>query len=173
MNNTYDIAIVGGGIVGAATARQLQLEYPQKRILLLEKEKQPALHQTGRNSGVVHAGVYYQPGSLKADYCRQGMEDTKAFCAAYDLAYEECGKLLVACDELELQRMSALYERCEENGLQPQLLTQQALKQREPKVAGLGAIFVKQTAITDYTAITAKLLELFVQGGGRFNTDNR
>lgn len=173
MNNTFDFVIVGAGIVGAATALTLQQQFPSKRILLLEKESQPALHQTGRNSGVVHAGVYYQPGSLKAKYCRQGMLETKHFCQENKLAYDECGKLLVACDEVEMQRMNALFERCEQNGLEPQLLNQQQLNQREPNVTGLGAIFIQQTAITDYTAITTKMLELFVRGGGEVRFNNK
>jgi len=163
----YDVTIVGGGIVGAATAWQLKQQYPTKKILLLEKEQQPALHQTGRNSGVIHAGVYYAPGSLKAEYCRQGVQETLAFCQQYDISYEQCGKLLVATNDAEQQRLEALYHRCEQNQLQPQRLSQAELSVKEPNINGKEAIFVKQTGIVDYAQITQTMLNLFEQAGGK------
>lgn len=162
----YDVTIIGGGIVGAATAWQLKQQYPTKKILLLEKEQQPALHQTGRNSGVIHAGVYYAPGSLKAEYCRQGVEETIAFCEQNNIAYQQCGKLLVATNEVEQKRLEALYQRCEQNQLQPQLLSQAQLILKEPNIQGREAIFVKQTGIVDYSLVTKAMLEQFSKAGG-------
>ncbi len=112
---TYDYVIVGGGIVGVSTAWQLKLRYPEKSILLVEKEAGFSRHQTGHNSGVIHAGVYYAPGSLKADFCKRGVERTLAFCAQHNIPVENCGKLLVATNEQELERMHALYDRCLQN----------------------------------------------------------
>ncbi len=163
----FDMLIVGAGIVGAATAWQLQQRYPNKKILLIEKEKSPASHQTGRNSGVIHAGVYYQPGSLKAEFCRRGVDATIQFCRDYKLPYSQCGKLIVATSDKELKRMESLFHRCQQNGLQPQWLDQAQLKRREKNIRGLGAFYVQQTGITDYAAITQTMLKLFQQGGGQ------
>lgn len=161
-----DIIVIGAGILGAATAWQLSQQYPSKKIVLFEKEQGVAKHQTGRNSGVIHAGVYYPPGSLKAKFCRQGLEETLAFCQQQALPFEQCGKLLVATNELELERMVALYQRCEENQLSPILLSKQQLKQREPNIVGEGAIFVSKTAITHYQGITQRFVDLFKSAGG-------
>lgn len=113
----YDYIIIGGGIVGLSSAWQLQKRYPQASILLLEKEKTIATHQTGHNSGVIHSGIYYQPDSLKADFCRRGLEETIRFCQEHQIDYKQCGKLLVATDQLELARMQALYQRGIENSI--------------------------------------------------------
>src|SRR3546814_73078 len=107
----YQYCIIGGGIVGLATALELASRDGQARIVLLEKEDGFGLHQTGHNSGVIHAGIYYQPGSLKARLCREGAEATKQFCRDHDIPFETCGKLLVATSELEIERMAALEER--------------------------------------------------------------
>ena len=109
---TYDFIIVGGGIVGASTALSVKTKHPEKRVLLLEKENSFAKHQTGHNSGVIHAGVYYEPGSLKAEFCREGLKETISFCNIHDIPFEQCGKLLVATNTLELKRMKKLFERC-------------------------------------------------------------
>ncbi|MGJ8679026.1 L-2-hydroxyglutarate oxidase [Paraglaciecola sp.] len=162
----YDFIIVGAGIVGAATAYALAQKYPNKNILVVDKEKQCASHQTGRNSGVIHAGVYYAPGSLKAQYCKEGLKRTIKFCQHYNLPYDQCGKLLVATNAKELKRMQDLYLRCQQNDIESELLTQAQLLEREPNIDGLGAIFVKDTGITNYTLITSKLLELFKELGG-------
>ncbi|MCJ8270113.1 MAG: FAD-dependent oxidoreductase, partial [Psychrosphaera sp.] len=113
----YDYIVIGGGIVGMSTAWQLQQRCPDKNVMLLEKEDFFAKHQTGHNSGVIHAGVYYAPGSLKARFCREGAEATMAFCLENDIDYEQCGKLLVATNEAEMQRMQDLLIRCEQNGI--------------------------------------------------------
>lgn len=162
----YDIAIIGAGIVGLSTAWQLQQRYPQKRILVLEKEASVACHQTGHNSGVIHAGVYYEPGSLKATFCRQGVEATINFCQEHHIAFEQCGKLLVATNPLELERMQALYQRCHDNGLEVELLSAKQLQQREPNVQGLGAIWVATTGIVDYRQVCEKMAEQFIALGG-------
>ncbi|MCA2448037.1 MULTISPECIES: FAD-dependent oxidoreductase, partial [Vibrio] len=128
MKSVYDYIIVGGGIVGVSTAWQLQQRHPDKSILLVEKESGFAQHQTGHNSGVIHAGVYYAPGSLKADFCKRGVERTISFCAEHDIPVENCGKLLVATNEQEVERMNALYERCHVNGIDVKLLDEVQLK---------------------------------------------
>jgi len=162
----HDFIVIGGGIVGLSTAYELQTRYRHKRVLLLEKEPQLAAHQSGRNSGVIHAGVYYAPGSLKAQFCQQGLKDTLAFCQRHGIAYEQCGKLLVATSAQELERMDALERRCADNGIATERLSQQALREREPNVTGLGALYVQETGIADYPAICRKLAELLQAAGG-------
>jgi L-2-hydroxyglutarate oxidase len=162
----YDVVIIGGGIVGISTAWQLQNRFPHKHIMVLEKEHRPAMHQTGHNSGVIHAGVYYQPGSLKADFCKRGANQTISFCKEHDLPYQQCGKLLVATNRLEHERMAALEARCIKNGIDVQRLSPEELQEREPAVSGVGALFVPATGITDYPKITGKLTSLLIQGGG-------
>ena len=166
MNRIYDYIIIGGGIVGVSTAWQLQQHHPEKSILLIEKETGLSRHQTGHNSGVIHAGVYYAPGSLKAEFCKAGVEATTRFCARHDIPVENCGKLLVATNELELERMQALYRRCAENGIEVELLDQAELKQKEPNIEGLGAILVNTTSIVNYRQVTEKMAEEFTAMGG-------
>ncbi len=170
---SYDFVIVGGGIVGLSTAWQLQQRQPEKKILLLEKEDQFAKHQTGHNSGVIHAGIYYAPGSLKAKFCKEGVDATIEFCEQNGIDYEQCGKLLVATDDIEHERMLALFERAKVNGLQVELLDAQQLKQREPNIVGTGAIFVKTTGIVDFQQVCIKMAERFREIGGetRLNTE--
>ncbi len=163
----YDVIIIGGGIVGLSTAWQLKQRYPDQQILVLEKESQLACHQTGHNSGVIHAGVYYQPGSLKARFCKRGAAQTIDFCKEHHLPYEQCGKLLVATDALEYERMTALEIWCRQNGIETQSLTEAELRRREPAISGKGALFVPATGITDYTAISNKIADLFRRLGGR------
>ncbi len=162
----YDIAVIGAGIVGLSTAWQLQKRYPDKHIIVLEKESRVACHQTGHNSGVIHAGVYYEPGSLKAQFCREGVDATLAFCHEHDIAVEQCGKLLVATNTLEAERMQALYKRCQENDIEVELLSAEQLQQREPNIAGIGAIAVATTGIVDYTQVCTKMAEAFIAAGG-------
>ncbi|MEZ9445867.1 L-2-hydroxyglutarate oxidase [Vibrio splendidus] len=169
MNSTYDYIIVGGGIVGVSTAWQLQQAYPDKSILLVEKERGFAQHQTGHNSGVIHAGVYYAPGSLKADFCKRGVERTIAFCSQHDIPVENCGKLLVATNEQEVERMNALYQRCHDNDIDVDLLDQAQLKLAEPNITGLGAIYVKTTSIVDYKKVTEVMAQEFVEAGGKIS----
>jgi (S)-2-hydroxyglutarate dehydrogenase len=167
---TVDFVIVGGGIVGVSTAWQLQRRYPEAAIVLVEKEAALACHQTGHNSGVIHAGVYYQPGSLKAAFCRRGAVATMEFCREHGLPVMQCGKLLVATDEGELARMDALQVRCGQNGIQVQRLTGRELAKEEPHVTGLGALLVPATGITDYRRIVAKMAGRFTGLGGEVRT---
>ncbi len=162
----YDFIIIGGGILGHSVAMQLLEQYPDSKVALLEKENASALHQTGRNSGVIHAGVYYTPGTLKAQFCYEGNKATKAFCEEHGIVYKECGKLLVASDELEMQHMEELWERTKENGLERVRLDAQELKEREPNITGLGGIFFPSSAIVSYPAIVQTMRTLFNNRGG-------
>ncbi len=162
----YDFVIIGGGIVGLSTAMQLIEAYPAAQIVLLEKESGPAQHQTGHNSGVIHAGVYYTPGSLKARFCLQGNLATKAFCQQKNIAYQTCGKMLVATSTIEMTRMRALWERTADNGLQREWLNGEELRLREPNIVGLGGIFFPSSGIVDYKKVAAAMAESFVQAGG-------
>jgi len=164
----YDYIIIGGGIIGLATAWQLQQQQPQSSILLLEKESDFAQHQTGRNSGVIHAGVYYAPGSLKARFCRAGLAATLAFCHRYDIPYQQCGKLLVATDKLEAQRMAALRQRCEQNHIEVDTLNQTQLSEKEPSISGISALYVKTTSIVDYLAVSHRMAREFSAAGGEY-----
>ncbi|WP_319534690.1 L-2-hydroxyglutarate oxidase [uncultured Vibrio sp.] len=167
MKSVYDYIVVGGGIVGVSTAWQLQQRHPDRSILLVEKESGYAMHQTGHNSGVIHAGVYYAPGSLKAEFCKRGVEATIAFCVEHGIPVENCGKLLVATSEQEVERMNALYERCQINGIDVELLDQAQLKLAEPNITGLGAIYVKTTSIVDYRLVTEHMAREFQKLGGQ------
>jgi L-2-hydroxyglutarate oxidase len=168
--NTYDIVLIGGGIVGVATAWQLKQRHPGAAILLVEKEPALARHQTGRNSGVIHAGVYYAPGSLKADFCKRGAALTMDFCQSHGLPYRQCGKLLVATDAREYARMADLEIRCRANGIVTERLSAAELRQREPAIIGEGALYVPATGITDYDRITARMADLFRAQGGEIRT---
>jgi L-2-hydroxyglutarate oxidase len=162
----YDYVIIGGGIVGLSTAWQLRQRQPDKRIVLLEKERSLAFHQTGHNSGVIHAGIYYEPGSLKADFCRRGVRETIRFCNDNDIPYEQCGKLIVATDAKEHERMLALFERAGQNGIDVELLDEAQLGHAEPEVRGVGAILSGTTGIVDYRLVSEKLAERFTELGG-------
>ncbi|WP_299004296.1 L-2-hydroxyglutarate oxidase [uncultured Shewanella sp.] len=162
----YDYVVIGAGIVGMATACELQRRQPHASIVVLEKERAVALHQTGRNSGVIHAGVYYAPGSLKAQFCTQGNRETKAFCRQHDIPFEECGKLIVATQAAELPQLDILLERCHLNGIEAIKLDANALKQKEPNVTGLAALWVSDSAIVNYQRIVQVMAQEFVSRGG-------
>lgn len=162
----YDIVIVGGGIVGLATALQIQRKKPGLTLLLLEKERALARHQTGNNSGVIHSGLYYKPGSLKATNCIRGYHLLVEFCKEHNVPFELCGKIVVASSPAELPLLENLYIRGQQNGLQNlKKLSAEQLKDYEPHVAGLGGIFVPQTGIVDYKIVAAKYGELIQQSG--------
>lgn len=168
-----DYCVVGGGIVGLATAYQLLQKDPGASLVLLEAADRLASHQTGHNSGVIHSGIYYAPGSLKARFSKAGAEQTKAFCREHGLPYREPGKLLVATTAVESERLAALEERAAIHGLDCERLDQAELRRREPNVAGLGALFIPSTGIVDYTAVAEKLAELVTDAGGEVTTGAR
>ena len=168
----YDYVVLGGGIVGVSTALSLITKHPDKRILLLEKEKSFAQHQTGHNSGVIHAGVYYQPGTLKAQFCREGLKETIDFCSLHQIPYQQCGKLLVATSDIELNRMNELYERCKSNEIEVEIIDQKQLSEIEPNVQGIGALLVKSTGIVNYQLITKKMSEQYEAMGGNYLLDS-
>jgi (S)-2-hydroxyglutarate dehydrogenase len=158
--------VVGGGIVGLATAYQLTQDYPHSTVTVLEKEDRVAGHQTGHNSGVIHAGVYYKPGSLKAELCRTGAASMVEFCRAQGIPYQICGKLIVATDDSELPRLHALYERAQANGLPVTMIGPEQAREYEPNVACVAAIRVASTGIVDYAQVAQRLAELIEKAGG-------
>ncbi len=162
----YDFVIVGAGIVGLSTAWQLQVRHPDKKLLLVDKEDAVAGHQSGRNSGVIHAGIYYAPGSLKADFCKQGVRATIEFCNKHDIPYEQCGKLIVATDEIEHERLLDLYERARLNELDVELIDGAELKHWEPNIAGFSAIYIDTTGIVNYAEICDRMADEFRWAGG-------
>ncbi len=165
-----DIVIVGGGIVGLATAYHLTEKYPYKKILVLEKEDEVAHHQTGNNSGVIHSGLYYKPGSLKAKNCIDGYHMMIQFCDEHQIPYELCGKVVVATDKSELGRLRDLFDRGRENGLEGlEMLDQARLKEIEPHLAGIQGIRVPQTGIVNYKQVCQKLAEIITQRGGEIH----
>ncbi|HSU02216.1 MAG TPA: L-2-hydroxyglutarate oxidase [Nocardioides sp.] len=170
MPETYDHVVVGGGIVGAATAWTITQRYPGRRVLLLDKEDTFGRHQTGHNSGVIHSGIYYAPGSLKAELCRAGAAATERFAEEHGIAWKRIGKLLVATDNRELAAMQALVERAAANQIPATVLSAAELREREPHVAGVGALHIASTGITDYTAINRRLATLVEEAGGTLMT---
>ncbi|HJL39916.1 MAG TPA: L-2-hydroxyglutarate oxidase [Myxococcales bacterium LLY-WYZ-16_1] len=167
MAKQFDVVVVGAGIVGLAVADRLQTRVNgQLRILLLEKEPRPATHQTGRNSGVVHSGIYYKPGSAKATNCRRGRSMLIEFCEAEGIPLELCGKVIVATDEAEKARLPGLLERGQQNGVRAEAMELSDLKEREPHVAAIGALLVHDTGIVDYGAVARRLAERVQEKGG-------
>jgi (S)-2-hydroxyglutarate dehydrogenase len=162
----YDFCVVGGGIVGLATAREILRRRPGASLVLLEKETDLATHQTGHNSGVIHAGVYYTPGSLKARLCRAGNLQTKQFCAEHGIPMEECGKLIVATSPIEVQRLADLRKRCDLNEIAAQEVAGADLASIEPRIAGLAALLVPSTGIVDYRRVALALAEDIRKHGG-------
>ena len=165
-SNRFDFLVIGAGIVGLATARRLQSAWPGARVGVLEKESAIARHQSSHNSGVIHAGVYYPPGSLKATYCRAGNEATIAFCREHDVPWRRCGKLIVATDRHEAARLVTLTERARANGLAVTPLDAAGIAAREPHVRGVAALYVPETGIADYPALCRRLAELIEADGG-------
>ena len=171
MNNA-DLVVVGGGIVGLATAYQYALKRPDDRIVLFEKEKAVGLHQTGHNSGVLHSGIYYKPGSLKAVNCREGKRSMVEFCQQHSIAHEICGKVIVAtCDE-EIPRLEAILERGQANDVACELVGPERLAELEPHAAGVKGIHVPETGIVNYRKVAEKLSELVSAAGGEVILDS-
>jgi L-2-hydroxyglutarate oxidase len=171
---TYDVMIVGGGIVGLATAHRLYEQRPNLRLLLLEKEGALARHQTGNNSGVLHSGLYYRPGSEKARMSVEGLKQMVAFCRTHGIKHEICGKVVVATSPEELPRLENLWQRGNANGLQGlRKLAPEQIAEIEPHAAGVAAIHVPQEGIVDYTGVSEKLGELVRNRGGEIRLKAR
>ena len=168
----YDVAIIGGGILGLSTGMVLLQQRPDLKLILLEKESSWASHQTGRNSGVIHSGIYYKPGSMKARFAKAGNRSIVTFCQRHNLPVEICGKVIVATRKDELPRLDALYKRGLENGLEVENLNEEKLREIEPHVAGIGALYVPSTGIVDYSLISRTIASEIVRLGGelRLNT---
>jgi L-2-hydroxyglutarate oxidase len=166
----YDVAIVGGGIVGLATGLALTRRFPESRLLLLEKERQWASHQTGRNSGVIHSGIYYKPGSLKASLAREGNRAMVEFCREHDIPHDVCGKVIVAIEPAELPLLEALFQRSHQNGLDTSRLEATELKQIEPHVSGLAAIRVPSTGIVNYGQVSEVMARILQERGAELHT---
>jgi L-2-hydroxyglutarate oxidase len=168
----YDFAVVGGGIVGLSTAMALGKQYPNSSILLLEKESRWAFHQTGNNSGVIHSGVYYKPGSFKAKFCREGARSMVEFCQEHDIPHEVCGKVIIATEEAELPLLENLYQRGIQNGIEVARITPEEVRETEPHVNCIAGVRVFSTGIADYKQVCQKYAELVQEQGGdlRLNT---
>lgn len=162
----FDIVVVGAGLVGLATAYNLKQKFPRKSLLIIEKEKQVSLHQSGHNSGVIHSGIYYKPGSLKAKNCIEGYNALLEFAKEYGVPYDICGKIIVATDSSELPALENIYDRGRKNGLTSlKRLKKEELLEYEPHVEGVAGIHVPQTGIIDYPAMARKLLDLITCKG--------
>jgi len=161
LSKVYDIVIVGGGIVGLATAFKLQKKYPHLTLAVLEKEERLAFHQTGRNSGVIHSGLYYRPGSYRANNCVSGRKQIIAFAKEYNIEHDVCGKIVVATDEEELPRLEKIRKNGLKNGLEGiKIIDQERIKEIEPYIEGVKALWVPEAGIIDYRGVTDKLAEL-------------
>ena len=165
-----EIVVVGGGIVGLATAYRMLQRSPSCSIVILEKESRIATHQTGHNSGVLHSGIYYKPGSLKSRNCRLGKEAMEQFCAEHGIDFDICGKVIVAVDESEIPALENIYERGQQNGVSCERIGQQRLKELEPHCAGIEAIHVPSSGIVNYKQVCEKLAEVIQNRGGRIVT---
>lgn len=174
MTERFDVAVVGGGIVGLAAAHRLLAAYPSQKLVLLEKEPDLGTHQTGHNSGVIHSGLYYRPGSAKAQACVQGAELMKAFCREYGIPFEICGKVVVATEEREIPALEELHRRGAANGV-PGLavIGPEKLREIEPHAAGIRALHVPQAGIIDYRAVARKLGSLVGEAGGEVRCATR
>lgn len=171
--NHADVAIVGGGIVGLATAWQLTNRFPRLRALVLEKEPSVGEHQTGHNSGVLHSGIYYKPGSLKALNCRTGKAAMEQFCAEHGIPFEICGKVIVAVSEGELPHLMKILDRGQQNGVRCELIGRERLAELEPHAAGVQAVHVPEAGIVDFRAVCNKLSELVAARGGEVRCNAR
>lgn len=171
MATKLELVVVGGGIVGLATAREYLLRHPGARVRVLEKETAIAQHQTGHNSGVIHSGIYYKPGSLKARLCVTGHAEMLAFCEARGIPYKRCGKLIVALDESELPRLYDLYERGKANGVRDlELIGRAQMREIEPYTEGVEALYSPHTGVTDFSAVARTYAEDIQAAGGEIVT---
>ena len=169
----HDYVIIGGGIVGLATAMAVGKKYPKARILVLEKEQDVAQHQTGRNSGVIHSGIYYKPGSLKATFAREGNRSMIEFCREHGIKHDVCGKVIVATKASELPLLDSLFQRGLDHGLAVARLAPEQVQEIEPHVRCVGGIKVPATGIVNYREVSAKYVELIKSQGGTVQTGTR
>ncbi len=165
-NEMYDYAIIGAGIVGLSVAYSLQKHQPDASIAILDKEKEVAMHQTGHNSGVIHSGIYYKPGSYKARFAKAGNASIKKFCEENGVKYDPCGKVIVATNESQISNLKKIYERGKENELVVHWLEKKALLEREPYVNGVAAVEVPSAGIVDYKKISEMLAKIIRKKGG-------
>lgn len=170
MVSNKDVAVIGGGIVGLATAYQLTQRFPSRSVVVLEKEPDLAMHQSGRNSGVLHSGIYYQPGSMKARNCRAGKKAMVRFCEEEGIRYDLCGKVIVATDDREISTLNMIYERGQANGVRCQRINEEQLKELEPHAAGVAAIHVPEAGIVDYRQVCRRLADRIRERGGAIKT---
>lgn len=173
MSRTVDVVVVGGGIVGLATAYRLHARFPKLQIALLEKEAEFGQHQTGHNSGVLHSGIYYKPGSLKALNCRAGKKAMEAFCAEHGIPYDICGKVIVATEKHELPLLDTILQRGLDNGVRCEKIDASRLRELEPHAAGVAAIHVPETGIVDYVQVCHRLASLLIAGGAALERGTR
>jgi len=169
----YDCSVIGGGIVGLSVAMSVLRRQPGLKLILLEKEDKLALHQTGRNSGVIHSGIYYKPGSFKARFACEGNRTMTEFCQQYDIPYKICGKVIVATCQKEVPALENLYRRGQENGLKIVRLSSEEVREFEPHVQCIGGIRVPSAGIVSYRAVCSKLAELIQNQGGQIQTGVR
>ena len=171
VDGRYNVVLIGGGIVGLAVALEITRRFPALRLLLVEKEERVACHQSGHNSGVIHSGIYYKPGSLKARLCVAGAAEMIAFCRQHDIPHKVCGKVIVATSEEELPRLEKLRRRGKANGVDGlRLIRSEELREIEPHASGLGALFVPSTGVTDYALVSEKYAQLTAAQGGTILT---
>ena len=171
--DSFDLVVVGGGVVGLATAYQFGQRFPDRTIAVIEKEPQVAAHQTGHNSGVLHSGIYYKPGSLKAVNCRAGKLAMEQFCAREGIEHDLCGKVIVALDESELLALENIFQRGQANGVRCELIDRDRLHELEPAAAGIRAIHVPEAGIVNYGQVCRRLAELIQAAGGQILLDTR
>ncbi len=171
--DSTNVAIIGGGIVGLATAYRLVERFPSRSVLIVEKEAEIAQHQTGHNSGVLHSGIYYRPGSLRAVNCREGKKVMEAFCEREGIPFQRCGKVIVAVEERELPALEEIYRRGQANGVRCELIGPERLKEIEPHAAGIKAIHVPEAGIVDFVEVAKRLASLVQERGGRILTNAR
>jgi len=172
IDRQYDVVVVGGGIIGLATSMKLTQDFPNLKVAVLEKEKEVAQHQTGHNSGVIHAGIYYAPGSQKANFCSTGGKLLRDFCDEYEIAYDMCGKLIVATDDSEVPQLEELFKRGTENGAEGlRMVDREEIKDIEPYSAGVKAILSPNTGIIDYFEVSQAYATRMRENGGDLLTN--